>query len=148
MFGGQSWENDEHISGESITPEKKSIDDVDFIGKGWRPTVRFIVAFLSGAFIFLFPVQWEGQTTIPLDVIMTLIQDASMLAVELFAFGLIAAGGILTTISELHYRGTITVNERTEELLQLDYWQTSPVVLGVPSHRYLFRGRNPSRRRT
>lgn len=127
MFGGQSWENDEHISGESITPEKKSIDDVDFIGKGWRPTVRFIVAFLSGAFIFLFPVQWEGQTTIPLDVIMTLIQDASMLAVELFAFGLIAAGGILTTISELHYRGTITVNERTEELLQLDYWQTSPV---------------------
>ncbi|WP_436348303.1 YjiH family protein [Natronorubrum sp. FCH18a] len=125
MFGSQSWEDDEDISGESVSPEEKSIDDVDFIDRGWKPTLKFIVAFLTGGFVFLFPVQWEGQTTIPLDVMMTLIQDASMLAVELFALALIAAGGILTTVSELHYRETITVSERMETLLQLDYWRTS-----------------------
>lgn len=127
MFDSQNWEDEEHVSGESVTPEKKSINEVDFISKEWKPTIKFIVAFLTGAFVFLFPVQWEGQTTIPLDVMMTVIQDTSILAVELFALGLIAAGGILTTISEFHYRRVLTISERTEELLQLDYWQTSVV---------------------
>ncbi|WP_049889480.1 YjiH family protein [Natronolimnohabitans innermongolicus] len=125
MFGSESWEDDDHISGESVSPEKKSIDEVDFVDKEVRPTLKFIVAFLVGGFVFLLPVQWEGQTTIPLDVMMTLIQDWSMTAVNLFAFGIIAGGGILTTISELHYRDVITVSDRTEKLLQLDYWQTS-----------------------
>lgn len=127
MFGSQHWEDDEHVSERPVTPEQKSVSDVDFANKGWKPKVKFIVAFLTGAFVFLFPVQWEGQTTIPLDVMMTLIQNASLLAVELFALGVILAGGILTTISELHYRGTITVGDRTKELLELDYWQTANV---------------------
>ncbi|MHC3439864.1 YjiH family protein [Natrialbaceae archaeon A-gly3] len=130
MFGGQSWENDEHVSGESVTPEKKSIDDVEFAHTDWKSTGKFITAFLTGAFVFLLPVQWEGRTTIPLDVMLSLIQGASMFAVELFAFGVIAAGGILTTISEFHYRGTITVSEQTEKRLQLDYWRTSTLFWG------------------
>jgi nucleoside recognition membrane protein YjiH len=136
MFGSQAWEDDDHVSGESVTPEEKSIDSVDLIDKELRPTLKFIVAFLAGGFVFLLPVQWDGQTTIPLDVMMTLIQDASMLGVELFAFGIIAMGGVLTTISMLHYRGTITVGERTQRRLQLGYWQTSKLfwalrVIGV-----------------
>lgn len=127
MFGGRSWENDEHVSGESVTPEKKSIDDINFGENGFRSKLKFIVSFLLGVFVFLLPVQWDGQTTIPLDVMMTLVQDASMVAVEIFAFGLIAVGGILTTISKLHYSGIVTVSERTAELLQLDYWETSIV---------------------
>ncbi|MDQ2052451.1 YjiH family protein [Natronolimnohabitans sp. A-GB9] len=125
MFGGQAWEDDEHISGESVTPEEKSIDDVDFIDKGWRATLKFIVAFATGAFVFLFPIQWDGQTTIPLDVMMTLLQNASMFAVEMFTLGLLIAGGVFTTIAELHYRRVYTVSERVEEWFELDYWRTS-----------------------
>lgn len=125
MFGSQTWEDDEHVSGSAAEPEEKSIDDVDFIDKGIRPTLKFIVAFLVGGFVFLLPVQWAGQTTIPLDVMMSLIQETSMLGVELFSFALIAAGGIFTTVAELHYRGLFTVSERTEKRLQLDYWRTS-----------------------
>ncbi|WP_226043077.1 nucleoside recognition domain-containing protein [Natrinema sp. DC36] len=127
MFDSQSWEDDDHVSGETVQRDTKSIDEIDFAEREWTSTLRFLIAFISGAFVFVVPVQWEGQVTIPLDIMMTLIQDASMSAVNVFAFGVIAAGGILTTISELHYRGTITVDERTEELLQLDYWQTSSV---------------------
>ncbi|MFC6766692.1 YjiH family protein [Natrinema soli] len=138
MFGSQSWENDDHISGESVTAEKKSVDDVAFAETGFRPILKFIAAFTTGAFVFLVPVQWEGQTTIPLDIMMTLIQNTSMLAVNLFAFGLIAAGGILTSISQLHYRETVTVSERTEELLQLEYWRTSNVFWALRAGALLF----------
>ncbi|WP_049954841.1 YjiH family protein [Halostagnicola larsenii] len=127
MSGSQSWENDDHISGESVTPEQKSIDDVTLAEMNPRPILKFIIAFATGTFVFLIPIQWEGQTTIPLDVMMTLIQNTSMLAVDLFALGLITAGGVLTSISQLHYRGTVTVSERMENLLQLDYWETSNV---------------------
>ncbi|ELY50921.1 YjiH family protein [Natronolimnohabitans innermongolicus] len=125
MFGSQSWEDDDHISGESVTPDEKEIDDVDFVEKGWKPTLKFIAAFTIGAFVFLLPVQYEGQTTIPLDVMMNEIQAFSMTAVEIFAFALIAGGAVLTTVSELHYRGVINVSENTEQTLQLDYWQTT-----------------------
>ncbi|MFC6722928.1 YjiH family protein [Halobium palmae] len=127
MFGSQTWESEEHISDSSVTPEEKSISDISFGQNGWKPTIRFVLAFLSGGFVFLFPIQWEGQTTIPLDVIMTLIQNTSMVAVELFALGVILAGGILTTVAEIHYRGTPTFSERTEDLLELEYWRTATV---------------------
>jgi len=127
MSRRQIWESDDHISGKSVTPEQKSIDDVDFAETNARPALRFILAFATGAFVFLIPIQWEGQTTIPLDVMMTLIQNASMMAVNLFSLMMIAAGAIFTSISELHYRGILTVSERTEKLLQLEYWKTSTV---------------------
>ncbi|NIC01073.1 nucleoside recognition domain-containing protein [Halobacterium sp. R2-5] len=127
MAGSQRWQNDSHISGEGVQPDEKSIEDVNLTDTSVRSTLKFVIAFATGAFVFLIPIQWQGQTTIPLDVIMTLIQNASMTAVDVFSLGLIAAGGILTTISELHYRNIITVSEQTEELLQLDYWRTSVV---------------------
>ncbi|MFC6765103.1 YjiH family protein [Natrinema soli] len=125
MFGGQSWENDEHASGESVTPETKSIEDITFVDTGVGPTLKFLIAFVTGAFVFLFPIQWEGQTTIPLDVMMTLLQEFSMPLVEAYTLLLLLLGGVLTTLSELHYRGIQTVSERTETLLELDYWRTS-----------------------
>ncbi|QSW97693.1 YjiH family protein [Haloterrigena alkaliphila] len=125
MFGSQSWEDDDHISGESVQPEKKSIDDVNLVEKRLQPTAKFVVAFLTGAFFFLFPVQWEGQTTIPLDVLMSLITETSLLTVELFTLAILFAGAILTTVTMLHYMGAITLSERNQRRLQIDYWQTS-----------------------
>ncbi|WP_129116032.1 YjiH family protein [Halegenticoccus tardaugens] len=125
MFGSQSWEDDDHISGETVTPTEKSINEVHFVDKDLHSTLKFVVAFATGAFFFLFPIQWEGQTTIPLDVLMTLITDTSIFVVEVFTLLVLFAGGILTTISMLHYQGTITLSERTQRLFEVDYWQTS-----------------------
>lgn len=127
MAGSQRWQNDNHISGDGVQPDENSIEDVNLTDTPLRSTLKFIVAFATGAFVFFIPIQWQRQTAIPLDVIMTLIQNASMTAVDVFSLVLISAGGILTTISELHYRNIFTVSEQTEELLQLDYWQTSIV---------------------
>ncbi|WP_433631084.1 YjiH family protein [Halomicrococcus sp. NG-SE-24] len=125
MFGGQSWEDDDHILGESVSPEQKSIDDVNMGEKQLRPTLKFLLAFTTGAFFFLFPVQYQGQTTIPLDVLIGYIKSTSLLAVEVFALLVLFAGGILTTITMLHYQGVITLNERTRSVVQPQYWQTS-----------------------
>ncbi|WP_256290440.1 YjiH family protein [Halobellus inordinatus] len=140
MIGGQSWENSDHISGESVQPEQKSIDDVTIEWRT-RPLLKFLISFITGGFFFLFPVQWEGQTTIPLDILMSFITDFSFFAVEVFVLLILFAGGILTTISMLHYQGMISLNDRTQRLLQIGYWKTSKpfwafrviaIFLGVP----------------
>ncbi|WP_408960211.1 YjiH family protein [Natrinema sp. 74] len=125
MFGSQSWEGDDHISGESVSPDEKEIDDVNLVEKRLRPTLKFLFAFTTGAFFFLFPVQYQGQTTIPLDILMSYIESTSLLAVEVFALLVLFAGGIMTTISMLHFQGVITLNERIRDRVQPDYWQTS-----------------------
>lgn len=125
MFDREAWTDDDHIAGETVTPEDESIDTVTIIDKRLQPTLKFLFAFTTGAFFFLFPVQYEGQTTIPLDVLMSLIEQTSLLAVELFALAVLFAGGILTTVSMLHLGGTITLNERTRDRVDPGYWQTS-----------------------
>ncbi|MDJ1434083.1 nucleoside recognition domain-containing protein [Halostagnicola sp. A-GB9-2] len=125
MFGSNAWEDDDHISEESVDPESKTIEDIDLIKKRFRPTAKFIAAFTIGAFFFLFPMEWDGQTTIPLDVVVTIIQDAALYPVEVFTFLLIAAGGLFTTISMAHYQGIISLDQATVDRLELDYWKTS-----------------------
>ncbi|SEV80230.1 YjiH family protein [Natrinema salifodinae] len=127
MFGRTAWENDDHMSGESTEPEAKTIDDVTLIDKRPRPLLKFILAFGIGSFFFLFPIEWNGQTTIPLDVVVSQIQESFPTFVELFTFALIVAGGVLTTLSMLHYREIVTFDRATVERLELDYWQTSSI---------------------
>lgn len=98
MFDREAWEDDAHISGETVTPEEKSIDSVNIIDKRLRPTLKFLFAFLTGAFFFLLPVQYEGQTTIPLDVLLTIIEQNAFFAVELFVLFVLFTGGIFTTV--------------------------------------------------
>jgi nucleoside recognition membrane protein YjiH len=125
MFDREAWEDDDHISGETVTPEEKSIDSVTLIDKRLQPTLKFLFAFLTGAFFFLLPVQYDGQTTIPLDVLLTIIEQNAFFAVELFVLFVLFTGGIFTTISMLHLRGTISLDERAHDLVEPEYWETS-----------------------
>ncbi|WP_266081496.1 YjiH family protein [Haladaptatus caseinilyticus] len=127
MFGSTTWENDEHMSGESVESNTKTIKDVRLIKKRPKPVLRFLLAFGIGSFFFLFPIQWNGQTTIPLDVAVSLIQEAFPAFVEFFTFSLICAGGILTTLSMANHHGIVTISEQTVDRFELDYWQTSNV---------------------
>lgn len=125
MFDSEAWENDDHIQGKTVTPAEESIDSVNIIDKQLQPTLKFLFAFTTGAFFFLFPVQYEGQTTIPLDVLLTIIEQNAFFAIELFVLFVLFTGGILTTVSMLYLRGTITLNERTRDIVDPGYWQTS-----------------------
>lgn len=125
MFDSEAWENDDHIPGETVTPAEESIDSVNIIDKQLQPTLKFLFAFTTGAFFFLFPVQYEGQTTIPLDVLLTIIEQNAFFAIELFVLFVLFTGGILTTVSMLYLGGTITLNERTRDIVDPGYWQTS-----------------------
>ncbi|ELY96829.1 YjiH family protein [Natrialba taiwanensis] len=127
MFGRTAWESDEHMSGENAEPEDKTIDNVTLIEKRPQPLLRFILAFGIGSFFFLFPIEWDGQTTIPLDVVVGLIQESYPYLVEVFTFGLILGGGLLTSVSMLHYQGLVTIDQQLVDRLELDYWQTSTV---------------------
>nr|WP_231587843.1 hypothetical protein [Halostagnicola sp. A56] len=125
MLDSQNWERDDHISDESVEPEAKSIANIDFVDKSMKPTLKFVIAFTTGAFFFLLPVQHNGQTTIPLDILMSWITETSMLSVELFILGVLSGGGILTTITMLHQNGTIALDDRTQRYIQMSYWETS-----------------------
>ncbi|WP_049914016.1 YjiH family protein [Haloterrigena salina] len=148
MFGSQSWEDDDHVAGESVSPDQKSIDDVNLVEKRLRPTLKFILAFTTGAFFFLFPVQYQGQTTIPLDILLSYIEATSLLTVELFVLFVLFMGGIMTTVGMLHYQGVLALSERTQEIVQPEYWQTSKLfwalrVISVPVGFAMFMGVGP-----
>lgn len=125
MFGRTAWENDEHVSGESAEPDRKSITDIGLITERPKPLLKFIFAFGIGSFFFLFPITWNGQTTIPLDVVVNVLRKAFPNLLEYFTFGLILAGGILTTLSMADYHKIVAIDDDIADRLELDYWQTS-----------------------
>ncbi|WP_231187725.1 nucleoside recognition domain-containing protein [Haladaptatus sp. DYF46] len=148
MFGSTTWENDEHVSGDSVDLDTKTIRDVRLIKKRPKPVLKFILAFGIGSFFFLFPIQWNGQTTIPLDVVVSLTQEAFPTFVEFLTLGLILAGGILTTISMANHHGIVTISDRTVDRFELDYWQTSNVfwifrIVGIFLAIPIFIGQGP-----
>ncbi|ELZ24616.1 hypothetical protein C477_00360 [Haloterrigena salina JCM 13891] len=131
-----------------MSPDQKSIDDVNLVEKRLRPTLKFILAFTTGAFFFLFPVQYQGQTTIPLDILLSYIEATSLLTVELFVLFVLFMGGIMTTVGMLHYQGVLALSERTQEIVQPEYWQTSKLfwalrVISVPVGFAMFMGVGP-----
>ncbi|WP_248910138.1 YjiH family protein [Halocatena marina] len=123
MFGSTTWENDEHMSGESAEAETKTIEDVNLIQTQLKPLLRFILAFGVGSFFFLFPIQWEGQTTIPLDVVVNILQVSFPTLLEYFTFGVVLTGGVLTSIAMVEHHGIMTFGDR----LELEYWKTSNI---------------------
>lgn len=127
MFGRTAWENDEHMSGDNAEPDSKSIGDISLITKRPKPMLKFILAFGIGSFFFLFPIQWNGQTTIPLDVVVDILQETFPNLLEYFTFGLIVAGGVLTTLSMANHHGIVMIDDELVDRLELDYWQTSTI---------------------
>ncbi|GAA0243250.1 YjiH family protein [Haladaptatus pallidirubidus] len=127
MFGSSAWENDEHTSGDSAEADTETIKDVSLIKKRPKPVLKFIFAFGIGSFFFLFPIQWNGQTTIPLDVVVSIILESFPTLIEYFTFGLILTGGVLTTVSMANYHGILSVDEGTANRFELNYWRTSNI---------------------
>ena len=93
--------------GESRARSIDEIDLHDFSYESW-PVVKFVLAFAVGAFFFLVPVPWQGQLTVPMDIVVSTVLERFPDAVGLLAMSIIVAGGLLTTIALLEDRDVVS----------------------------------------
>lgn len=127
MSGTTAWHDEEQRTWRiEEEPETRTIDQLDLVEIETGPVVKFAVAFAVGAFFFLVPVPWEGQVTVPFDIVVSNITETFPTAAGVYALLLILGGGVLTTLAELNARDVISVSEERSDQLLLEYWETSP----------------------
>ena len=91
-------------------PAARNINDIDLNENDIRPVAKFVLAFAIGAFFFLIPVPWQGEITVPFDIVVSTITESVPDAVGLYALAIIVAGGLLTTLAELDSRGIVSLD--------------------------------------
>jgi nucleoside recognition membrane protein YjiH len=106
--------------------ESRHIQDFDLTEIRSGPVSKFVVAFAIGAIFFLIPIPWEGQFTVPFDIVVSWITESFPTLSKTYAMLLIVLGGVFTTISELVRRDVLSVGDTVTERLDLAYWETSP----------------------
>ncbi|GAA0234178.1 YjiH family protein [Halobaculum roseum] len=77
------------------------IDDVDLHAFETRPVLKFLVAFLIGGVFFLLPVPYQGEITVPFDIVVSTITGAAPDAVGVYSLCIVVAGGVVTTAAML-----------------------------------------------
>ncbi|WP_318570401.1 YjiH family protein [Salinigranum marinum] len=99
------------------TRSARSIDELDLHDIRGRPVLKFVTAFVIGAVFFLVPVPYQGQVTVPFDIVVSTITEGAPNAVGVYSLAIIVAGGVLTTAARL---GSPTVAG-----YDLSYFETS-----------------------
>ncbi|QIB76180.1 YjiH family protein [Halogeometricum borinquense] len=79
----------------------KSIEELDLHEIRGQPVVKFVTAFLIGAVFFLVPVPYQGELTVPFDIVVSTITETFPTAVGVYALAIIVAGGVLTTAARV-----------------------------------------------
>lgn len=126
MFDQTAWTQDEQETKRvESTSEPKTIDDIDLTEIRRGPVSKFVLAFLVGFVFFLVPIPWDGQVTVPFDIVVNWITGSFPMFVGAYALLLIIAGGLLTTIAEFRKRGFLSINDDLAVKLTLSYWETS-----------------------
>ncbi|WP_160133565.1 YjiH family protein [Halococcus salsus] len=100
-------------------PPTRGIDEIDLNDFETGPILKFVVAFAIGAVFFLVPVPWQGEVTVPFDIVVSTITATFPDAVGLYALAVIVAGGALTTAAELDARGVLSLD------IDLSYFESS-----------------------
>ncbi|MFC7212596.1 YjiH family protein [Saliphagus sp. GCM10025334] len=126
MFDETAWTSEEQETKRVETElEPKTIDELDLTAIRRGPVSKFALAFLVGFVFFLVPVPWDGQITVPFDIVVSWITESFPMIAGTFALTLILAGGLLTTLAELRKRGVLPIGEGRAKQLTLPYWETS-----------------------
>ncbi|OVE83064.1 YjiH family protein [Natronolimnobius baerhuensis] len=126
MFDEAAWSRDEQETKRVETePETKTLEDIDLTEIRGGPVSKFVVAFLIGFFFFLVPVPWDGQITVPFDIVVSWITGTYPTFAGAYALALIISGGLLTTLAELRKRGAVSISDSLTTQLALPYWETS-----------------------
>lgn len=98
MFDSSNWQRgDQETERVGEEPKPRTIEEIDLTEIQGRPVAKFVAAFLVGFVFFLVPVPWEGQVTVPFDIVVSWITDSFPTIAGVYALALIVAGGLLTT---------------------------------------------------
>ncbi|MFC6862277.1 YjiH family protein [Halomicroarcula sp. GCM10025817] len=100
-------------------PTARSIEEVDLHETDPRPVLKFVVAFLIGGVFFLLPVPYQGEVTVPFDIVVSTVTETFPDAVGVYSLAIIVAGGVLTTAAML--------NDGEAAGYDLSYFETSTV---------------------
>jgi nucleoside recognition membrane protein YjiH len=103
-------------------PRARDIEEVDLNEYDGRPVAKFVIAFLIGAVFFLVPVPWQGELTVPFDIVVSNVTERFPDAVGVYSLAIIVAGGLATTLAELRGRGIL---EADLPAVDLSYFETS-----------------------
>ncbi|RQG99377.1 YjiH family protein [Natrarchaeobius oligotrophus] len=129
-------------------PSAKTIEEIDLVEIRRGPVTKFVIAFLIGFVFFLVPVPWDGQVTVPFDIVVSWITGSFPTIAGVYAMALIVAGGVLTTVAEFRKRGFVDIDDETASRLTLPYWETAASfwlfrVVGAILAPFLFFGIGP-----
>src|SRR6056297_2734319 len=80
-------------------PAAESIEEIELNETDLRPVAKFLVAFLVGGVFFLLPVPYQGEVTVPFDIVVSNITENFPDAVGVYSLAIIVAGGLLTTLA-------------------------------------------------
>ncbi|ELY59333.1 YjiH family protein [Natronococcus jeotgali] len=126
MLDEAAWsKGDQEMKHVEADPETKSIEDINLAEFQRKPVSKFVLAFLVGFFFFLVPVPWNGQITVPFDILINYITGTYPMFAGTYALALIVAGGFLTTLAEFRKHGLISIKDTLAKQLALPYWETS-----------------------
>ncbi|QIO22109.1 YjiH family protein [Haloarcula sp. JP-L23] len=100
-------------------PAVESIEEIDLNEYDGRPVMKFVVAFLIGGVFFLLPVPYQGEVTVPFDIVVSNVTESFPDAVGVYSLAIIVAGGVLTTLA--------MVGESEVGRYDLSYFETSTV---------------------
>lgn len=89
-------------------PSPRRITDIDLNEFESGAVAKFVAAFAIGAFFFLLPIPWQGEVTVPFDIVVSQVTETFPDAVGVYALAIIVAGGVLTTLAELDDREVIS----------------------------------------
>jgi nucleoside recognition membrane protein YjiH len=126
MFDESAWSRgDQETKYAEQEQNPKTIAEVDLIEIRSVPVSKFVLAFVIGFVFFLVPVPWDGQVTVPFDIVVSWITDSFPTIASMYALVLIVVRGFLTTLAEFRKRGILSLSDDLAERLALEYWETS-----------------------
>lgn len=102
-----------------VDPDARTLEDVELGTYDSKHVWKFVAAFAIGAFFFLLPVPWQGEITVPFDIVVSNITERFPGAVGVYALLIIVAGGVLTTLAEFDARGILDTDT------DLSYFESS-----------------------
>jgi nucleoside recognition membrane protein YjiH len=103
-------------------PDIARIHELDLHDIRLRPVTKFVIAFAIGFVFFLVPVPWQGEVTVPFDIVVSYLTGNYPQLVGVFALLLILAGGVFTTLAEFDRRGVGSIDT---DLIDLKYYETA-----------------------
>ena len=128
MFSQKPWQSSSQRTWKRDEDRERAetIHDAEAGKFGTVSVVRFLFAFSLGVFFFLVPVSWNGQITVPFDIVADLVTASFPTLTSVAGLLLITAGGVLSLVARFDERGTISLPDDTAERFDLSYWKTTP----------------------